>query len=253
MTKTHFLDSSHTVAKSQYASGERSKSKLAMLLKSMLLLAFFIPPVLAYAAIVTNGFIKIAGFQPRGEFSLIGTDFNAGGNFSGGNWGPSRLPCIEPCSLSVHGIVVGNDFRTGQASIAGTSYERLIWGDIQATGSSAFAITGPDILLNAGAGTYASTFSFIMGSLCGTAFGETGSTHPCVADLPSLRGSGTVEVAVGEFELTPGRTDYYFKEATYTFSEPVSAPEINATSGTLAVALLFVVLLLSAETLRRRS
>ncbi|HEY1212939.1 MAG TPA: hypothetical protein VGE93_04825 [Bryobacteraceae bacterium] len=71
---------------------------------------------------------------------------------------------------------------------------------------------GPAITVNAGPGTYRSTFDF-HGTMCGPNGGPA-FAHPCLVDLPNLTGSGTVDVAfvsdpVGNLEYTG---------AVYTFT-----------------------------------
>ena len=164
----------------------------------------------ANAEVITQGFIQIVGVFPFGNFLFGGSEFIASGSFSNGNWALTATPWPEGGKASVNGYVVGNDFSSGSASVSGVNYPKVSWGGLNAEGPSIFKITGPDITLDSGPGIYISTFSF-SGSLCGTA---TGTSSLCIANLPSLSGSGTVQVEIAEFTFEPL---FSYKQATYSF------------------------------------
>lgn len=173
--------------------------------------------IVASATLIDSGTINITGTGPTGNFNFSGSGFTVSGLFSSGNWQPTLCnPCSPGTVLGVNGTVVGNDFSTGNATIGATNFAGLAWGDLNAAGPSAFTITGPAVTLNAGPGTYRSTFTF-SGSLCGTQGGSV--PHPCVVNLPSLSGYGIVDVRIAN---VPGGLLQY-TSATYTFTPEPSA------------------------------
>jgi hypothetical protein len=169
------------------------------------------------ASTVTSGYIEVLGGVYAGSFSLTGPGFSADGafdvfNFSALNYGP-----VSPGSqISIYGNASGNDFRNGSATIGGTYFPYVIWGDLFAQGPSFFELNGPVIPLGFTAGTYYGTFDFFIGSLCGTLGNELPA--PCVADLPGLGGSGVVSVDVSS------PVGYlWIDRVTYTFTTPEPA------------------------------
>ena len=165
-----------------------------------------------FGELVTGGSIQITGALPSGIFTLSGTSFNATGNFSIGNWGATQCnPCVENTVLGVYGYESGNDLGNGTATINGNTFPYVTWGDLNAHGPSIFMITGPSIVLSKGAGTYVSTFSF-TGSLCGT----IDPSGVCAASLPSLTGSGQVDVQIESF-ISNGQDVLEYTQASYTF------------------------------------
>ena len=183
---------------------------------------------------VTSGYIEVLGGVYAGSFSLAGSGFSADGGFDVFNF--SALGGVAPGSVvGIHGGVWGNDFRNGSATIGGTYFPNVIWGDLNAQGPSFFEVNGPGIRLGNTAGTYYGTFNFFIGSLCGTLGNEVPA--PCVADLPGLGGSGVVSLdvrsAVGYL---------WIDRVNYTFTTPEPA----------TLALLGPAILASGAALRRR-
>lgn len=181
---------------------------------------------------VTSGYIQITGDIPVGYFNLSGTAFNVEGGFGSGNWAPTYCSygCSEGSVLSVNGIEIGNDFGGGgSATINGTNFSHVNWGDLNAYPASTFMVFGPGITLNHGAGTYFGTFDF-FGSLCGT----IDYTGQCAVDL-GLSGSGRVAVDIRSF-TDNGQTILYFQQATYTFLTPEPGTILLIGSGLVAVA-----------------
>ena len=165
----------------------------------------------AAAAVITNGTITITGTAPTGAFNFGGPGFAASGAFSDGVWGPTFCVACAPGSvLSVNGTEVGNDFSSGSATVGASSFANVQWGDLNASGISIFTVSGPGIVLNAGAGIYHGTFS-LTGSLCGTQ--GNAIPNPCVVNLPSLTGVGTVAVTVAS--VSGGLA---YQSATYMFT-----------------------------------
>lgn len=172
----------------------------------------------SFGTAISSGSIQITGTLPSGVFTLSGSNFVAAGSFSIGNWGPALcLPCAPGSTLSVHGMEVGDDFSSGSATINGTSFPNVSWGGEINLGPSIFMITGPGIVLNNGAGTYASTFTF-TGSLCGS----IDPSGVCAANLPTLTGVGQVAVQVTSL-ISNGETLLEYRQATYTF-QPIPEP-----------------------------
>jgi len=180
---------------------------------AFVLVCCFVCSMPLFGELVTSGFIQITNPLPDGIFTLSGTGFNVTGHFSLGNWGVPQTCsiCVENTALSVYGYESGNDFYHGTATINGSTFPYVTWGYLDALGHSIFEITGPSIVLNKGAGTYLSTFSF-TGTLCGT----IDSSGVCAAYLPSLEGSGQVAVQI-ESLIDQGQTLLWYTEATYTF------------------------------------
>lgn len=171
-----------------------------------------ISPLALGASVITSGTISIAGAFANGNFDFSGSDFSASGPISFGNWALTGFINMPAGSTAgVNGFQAGNDFGPGAATI-GTTDLIVDWGALNSAGSSIFSIIGLPILVDAGPGTYESTFTF-TGSLCGTQGGAI--PLPCVANLPSLTGSGIVSanfVAIG--------ANLSFSSATYTFTTP---------------------------------
>ena len=205
------------------------KTRIDRIGQTLLLLGFCISAQNLFGGVITDGFIQITGANSNGTFRLSGSGFTATGAFSSGSWGPSL--CAASCTeLSVTGYQVGNDFYSGSAIVGGTTFPDVDWGSLHAAGPSVFNITGPEIILNKGPGTYVVPFSF-TGALCGT---EVGVSHPnppdpCLANLPELTGSGLVSVRVG---AVSGFERLYEIDATYTFFVPEpSSIVLVATAG----------------------
>jgi hypothetical protein len=155
-----------------------------------------------------------------GSFTLSGSNFSLSGNFGVSSWGPAgcSVGCDHGSSLSVNGVVIGNDFTSGPAVVEGVAYPSLNWGSLFAEGPSFFEMTGPPIQLDAGPGAYTGVFSF-SGSLCGTISGS-GIPEPCMADFPVLTGAGAVAVTL----IANSMGTLTYTEATYTFiPEPAGA------------------------------
>jgi hypothetical protein len=196
------------------------------LLRTLGFLAFF--PLLVDASAITSGSITISGLGPSGNFNFSGPGFAASGLFANGNWGPVLCsPCAPGTVLSVNGTQAGNDFFSGSATIGATTFA-VNWGDLNAAGPSIFNIVGFSFILNAGAtGTYYSSFTF-TGSLCGTQGGTF--PYPCVANLTSLTGFGTVDVNIAALD---GLLRY--TSATYTFGTPEPSSWLLVSSGIVAI------------------
>ncbi len=120
----------------------------------------------------------------------------------------------NPCSsmISVNGLVVGNDFQGGTASLGvpqTTYYPSVNWGSLNAPGPSIFTVTGPDVTGVVNPGNYVSTFSF-TGALCGVIV-----PFQCAVNLPNLASSGTgiVYVIVGRNAIG----QLYETSVTYAF------------------------------------
>jgi hypothetical protein len=120
----------------------------------------------------------------------------------------------NPCrsTISVDGLVEGNDFLGGTASLGvpqTTYYPSVNWGSLSAAGPSRFTVTGPDITGVVSPGNYVSTFSF-TGALCGVIV-----PFQCAVNLPNLVSSGTgiVYVIVGRNAIG----QLYETSVTYTF------------------------------------
>lgn len=183
------------------------------------------------ASPIFTGTITVAGITPVGFFSLTGDGFTVGGTLVSGNWEATRcFPCAAGASLGVNGTLVGLDFYPfGSATIGGDVFPSLNWGNINAAGPSEFQITGTPVTVS-GPGLYRAPFSF-TGALCGTT-SSSSLGSPCVASLPSLTGSGMVEVALKaqpEGLLT-------LDHATYSFTpEPNLAAALLAAFGLGAV------------------
>lgn len=178
-----------------------------------LLPALFLLGLRLGAAPIYTGTIAIAGLRPVGSFSLTGPGFTVGGTLDSGNWAATRcFFCAPGTSVGVDGTLVGNDFYPfGSATVGGDVFPSLNWGSLNAAGPSAFQITGTSVTVS-GPGLYSAPFSF-TGSLCGTL--SSGVTpDPCVASLPSLTGSGVVQLAIA---AQPGGL-LAFSRATYTFT-----------------------------------
>ena len=118
---------------------------------------FALFPFLASAIPVTSGTITLSGFSID-NFNFCGPDFSVSDGMHLGNWGPAR------CSRCPPGSVLG--------------------------------LNGTEITLDAGPGTYHSTFTF-NGSSCGIVGSSSGAEpKPCLVDLRSLTGSGIVDVNI---------------------------------------------------------
>jgi len=192
--------------------------------QTLLLVGFCISAQNLCGGVITDGSIQITGHLPVGTFTLSGSDFTATGNFIFGSWGPAY--CLYCSQLSVAGYEVGNDFGHGPATIGATTFTTVNWGTLDAAGPSVFNITGPEIILNNGPGTYVAPFWF-TGSLCGTLPGG-GIPSPCLANLPQLIGSGLVNVTV----IDVAGLGLQETAATYTFYTPEpSSIVLNATAG----------------------
>lgn len=159
---------------------------------TLLLLALGALPALP--AVVSSGFVEITGQSPSGTFELGLADGSVAGVFSMGNFGPLQCsPCSPGDLIPISGTVVGNDFGSGSADIAGTPYPVLAWGNLNAQFGTSFAFTGAPVAVT-GPGTFTSPFTF-TGNLCGTAGGGA-IPAPCAVHLPELTGAGTVTVTV---------------------------------------------------------
>ena len=154
-------------------------------------------------------------------FELSGVGFDVTGSFenpAGASWGPGDCPvCLAGFLLPVGGTTGSDDFNGGTATIGGNYYPSVAWYNYYSLYYSAFAVSGPPILLT-GPGTFYGTFSF-TGFLCG--FLDQSDTS-CDIDLPSLTGRGIVTVEVGSF-VDSGITYLTVTQAGYTFTpEPAS-------------------------------
>ena len=209
---------------------------MKLLLTSVLFALF---PFLASAIPITSGTITFSGFS-IGDFNFSGPDFSVSGGMYLGNWGPATCrPCNPGSSLGVNGTQVGGDFASGSATVGGTSFPFVAWGsgaNILPPGvGSEFDVSGPDITLDAGPGTYHSTFTFGGlfggGSLCGIVNRDPlFRPQPCDVDLRGLTGSGIVDVTV-----SAGGGALDFTSAVYTFT-PEPQTWMLALVGIVAIA-----------------
>jgi hypothetical protein len=203
-----------------------------------LLFAFCISVPALSGATITSGFIQLSGgFIPTGTFTLSGDGFDVSGSFYSGAWPFTMcwgLPgiCDPGASVGVGGSVIGGDIGGGYpATVDGITYPRLIW----ARGS--LAITGDPITLDAGPGLYTSTFSF-EGGLCGVLPGDS-RWGPCVVDLPSLNGIGTVAMTFAEgpgFPHPDAGDSLRYTGVTYTFIPEPSTLVLSTAGLALVIA-----------------
>jgi hypothetical protein len=177
----------------------------------------------AFGEVITAGTIRIAAVPPS-TLSLSGYDFSVTAGLLEDNWGPLNpsQPCAPGASLPVTMKQVGTDMFNGTAVFQSTQFPSIIWGSYENAKSSMFEITGPPIILDAGPGTYTSTFSF-SGTFCGL-LPPTGGAfgRPCDVDMPTVTGSGIVSVQVANYLEGPSLR---VTEATYTFTDASAVPE----------------------------
>jgi hypothetical protein len=177
---------------------------------------FALCPLLASATVITSGTITLGPPLSTDSFDFSGPGFSVSGDFfgGGGNWGYSTLcaPCVPGQQVGISGIVVGNDLDGGNATVNGTNLGFVRWGDNDGLHGTTLSVVGPNITLDAGPGTYRSTFNF-SGTMCGTNGGPE-FAHPCLVDLPNLTGSGVVDAT---FVLDPVG-NYKYTGAVYTFT-----------------------------------
>ncbi|HST78945.1 MAG TPA: PEP-CTERM sorting domain-containing protein [Verrucomicrobiae bacterium] len=207
---------------------------MKLLLTSVL---FALCPFLASAAAITSGTITITGLNPTGAFNFSGPGFSVSGGFDLGNWGPNTSHPLQPgTALSVDGEESGRDFVAGSATVGAMSFPFAVWGTTANTtppgAQSIFNVSGPSITLDAGPGTYRSTFSF-SGSLCGTAGSSSGPEPiPCLVDLRDLTGSGIVDVNMRSAGSADAALEY--TSAVYTFT-PEPQTWMLALAGIVAI------------------
>lgn len=200
------------------------------LLLTSVLFAFF--PLLASATVITGGAITIKPFFSNNTFNFSGPGFSVSGGVDDGNWGVAFCaPCSPGSTLGVNGLVNGSDFESGNATVGATNFASIHWADDFAVRGSEFFVVGPPITLDAGAGTYHSTFS-LTGSLCGTTSQES-DPKACLVDLNPLTGSGVVDVT---YTANPAAGALEFSSAVYTFTAtPESQTWILALLGIMAI------------------
>ena len=132
------------------------------------------------------------------------------GSFGAFNWpttscgGPFGSPCLPA------GLVTGNNFDAGSATVNGSTFATLAFGDLLGDTGSSFVVTGPTITLSS-PGSFYGPFQF-QAQLCGTDPMSATIPRPCVVDL-DLAGAGTVTIAAG---LQPP-DGVFVSEVTHTF------------------------------------
>jgi len=203
---------------------------MKLLLTSVL---FALSPLLASGTAITSGTITVR--LTTGTFNFSGPDFSVSGVFADGNWDEATCrSCQQPGGvMGVNGGVSGTDFAPGSATVDATSFPFIPWGStayiLQPEGVSRFDVSGPAITLDAGPGTYHSTFTF-GGSLCGVVSHDPlGRPQPCDVDLRGLTGSGIVDV-----NINSGGGKLNFTSAVYTFT-PEPQTWMLALAGIVAV------------------
>ena len=194
---------------------------MKLLLTSVL---FALSPLLASGTAITSGTITVR--LTTGAFNFSGPDFSVSGVFADGGWDEATCrSCQQPGGvMGVNGGVSGYDFVGGSATVDATSFPFVSWGSTANTPhGSVFFVSGPAITLDAGPGTYHSTFTLgplFGGSLCGVVSLDPlrRPQQPCDVDLPGLTGSGIVDV-----NINSGGGTLNFTSAVYTFTpEPQS-------------------------------
>jgi hypothetical protein len=210
-----------------------------------LLFVFCISVPALSGATITSGFIQVSPgiVYPTGTFTLSGDGFDVSGLIDGGRWPVFSwcygLPghCDPGASVGVGGSARSFDIVGGYpATVDGITYPSLGWGD-SPSWSSFLAITGDPITLDAGPGLYTSAFSF-EGGLCGKLPGDP-SVGPCVVDLRSLSGIGTVAMTFAEGPAFPHPhtgPSLRVTGVTYTFIPEPSTLVLTAAGLALVIA-----------------
>jgi hypothetical protein len=194
---------------------------------------FVLCPFLASATAITNGTITIGGPHHQEIFDFSGPGFSVSGEFSTGSGGWAYATLCSPCTPNSPALVTGgvccNDMYDGSATVNGTHLGSVYWGDMSARRGTQFNAVGPNIPIDAGAGTYHGSFTF-TGTMCGTnRMGD--DPRPCIVDLPSVTGSGVVDVTV-----SPSSSGLLvFQSAVYTFVTPEPKAWMLALLGIVAI------------------
>jgi hypothetical protein len=171
---------------------------------------------------IFSGTITVLGFSSgSGSFSLMGAGLTVGGTMVDANWGPTAcVPCLPGAVLGVNGSLAGSSFYPfGSATLGDDVFPDVSWSGAYFGRGSSFTITGGSVTVT-GPGLFTAPFSF-AGSMCGTVLSTRDS---CVVSLPSLTGSGIVEVAINGFYSVPCQVcsppadALRFDHATYTFT-----------------------------------
>ncbi len=166
---------------------------------------------------ITSGSIQISGMV--GTFGFSGSDFSVGGGFG-------VFP-VGTCCWPVGPIPIA--FGVGGLDFEGP------WGNADAEHGSLFLITGPDVMVP-GLGVYRGHFDF-KGHLCSTT--ETGmSPEPCIVYLPSLHGSGIVEVTASNEFIGEGGREWVDVSKTYNFTVP--EPSLGLLTGAGLMSLVWL-------------
>jgi hypothetical protein len=188
--------------------------------KRILLLGLGIFAPNLFGAVITSGIIHApAPFGQVGTFTLSGSDFQVNGAFENlGGWAPYFCYLCDVSALGVDGLVIGNSFLGGSASIGNTAFPLVAFGGLNSAGPSVFTVTGPQIILN-GPGSYVAPFSF-TGQLCGTQVPGGAVPDPCIVNLPVLTGIGEVTIQVNRLNLPGGVVRLVASDATYAFEVP---------------------------------
>jgi hypothetical protein len=190
--------------------------------------ACFLWPVVGQSAAITAGSVSVvpSSFVALVSFQLGGTGFSVAGVADGVVFPPAH--CSPFCPA---GSALPVDF-----AITGSELPSNFWvgGGAVTSGPlrpSFLIFTGPPIFVP-GPGVYAGSFA-LVGSLCGFPNQPVDQPPPpCNPDLPTLTGSGFLELTMAhQPDLSGGPELVRFISARYTFVEPVPEPSTGAVGG----------------------